>query len=103
MLGNIVMLSEGRAGIDSLYSLKDGQLRLELPKEIYEKVGLVGETIRDAGRKHVKARYGKCDLKPEPSLIAHRPSNRARSSTVLDGARQERIREDRLGLQERAE
>ncbi|KAI4279875.1 MAG: hypothetical protein L6R35_006015 [Caloplaca aegaea] len=63
--GNIMMLSEGRAGIDSLYSLKDGQLRLELPKETYEKVGLVGDPIRDVGRKHVKTRYGKCDSKTE--------------------------------------
>ncbi|MCJ1436331.1 Ribonuclease P protein subunit p40 [Xylographa pallens] len=75
------MLSEGRAGIDNLYFLKDGkyllkaktlivhgemlnflfcrvgQLRLELPREIYERVGLVGHPIRDTGRKHLKTRY----------------------------------------------
>ncbi|KAL8643591.1 MAG: hypothetical protein Q9210_007621, partial [Variospora velana] len=45
--------------------IKSGQLRLELLKETYEKVGLVGDPIRDAGRKHVKTRYGKCDPKAE--------------------------------------
>ena len=35
-----------------------GVLRLELPKDIYERVGLVGSPIRDGGRKHAKARYG---------------------------------------------
>ncbi|MCJ1399809.1 Ribonuclease P protein subunit p40 [Xylographa trunciseda] len=51
------MLSEGRAGIDNLYFLKDGHLRLELPREVYERVGLVGHPIRDTGRKHMKTRY----------------------------------------------
>ncbi|KAL8728695.1 MAG: hypothetical protein Q9181_005254 [Wetmoreana brouardii] len=87
--GNIMMLSEGRAGIDSLYSIKDGThqqnfmitlkrpilmhrcrteysqidvglLRLELPKDLYERAGLVGQPIRDVGRKHMKTRFGKC-------------------------------------------
>ena len=35
-----------------------GQLRLELPREVYERVGLVGHPIRDTGRKHIKTRYG---------------------------------------------
>lgn len=43
-----------------LYHLS-GQLRLELPKEIYERTGLTGKPIRDAGRKHVKTRFGKYD------------------------------------------
>ncbi|MCJ1240112.1 hypothetical protein MMC14_008112 [Varicellaria rhodocarpa] len=55
--GNVLMLSEGRPGIDNLYSLKDGLLRLELPKEVYERAGLVGKPIRDGGRKHMKTRY----------------------------------------------
>ena len=86
--GNILMLSEGRPGIDNLYSLQDGMctqsslqgppksisiviaklvthhlgnLRLELGKESYERSGLSGKPIRDGGRKHIKARYGKCD------------------------------------------
>ncbi|KAI4218503.1 MAG: hypothetical protein LQ349_008685 [Xanthoria aureola] len=55
--GDIMMLSEGRPGIDNLYSLKNGQLRLEIPKDLYERAGLVGEAIRDVGRKHMKTRY----------------------------------------------
>lgn len=51
------MLSEGRPGVDDRYSLKDGVLRLELAKHIYERCGLVGQPIRDAGRKHMKTRY----------------------------------------------
>lgn len=71
------MLSEGRPGIDDIYSLKDGmrtfcllqygfelslivgELRLDLAKENYERSGLVGKPIHDGGRKHMKTRYGK--------------------------------------------
>lgn len=79
--GNILMLSEGRPGVDDRYSLKDGKLvpersclpscaiecwlilisgvlRLELAKDKYERCGLVGQPVRDAGRKHFKTRYG---------------------------------------------
>ena len=69
------MLSEGRPGIDDKYSLKDGDLslellshsklsvaigvlRLDLAKENYERCGLVGKAVQDGGRKHVKSRYG---------------------------------------------
>lgn len=38
-----------------------GILRLELAKDKYERCGLVGHPIRDAGRKHIKTRYGECD------------------------------------------
>ncbi|KAI4245452.1 MAG: hypothetical protein L6R40_002513 [Gallowayella cf. fulva] len=56
-----------------------GQLRLELPKDLYERAGLVGRPIRDLGRKHIKARYGKCapklylDISP---LAKHHPVTR---------------------------
>ena len=30
-----------------------------MPKEVYERVGLVGNPTRDIGRKHIKSRYGK--------------------------------------------
>ncbi|KAF6220904.1 hypothetical protein HO133_002584 [Letharia lupina] len=62
-IGNILMLSEGRPGVDDRYSLKDGKLvpervlRLELAKDKYERCGLVGQPVRDAGRKHLKTRY----------------------------------------------
>ncbi|KAA6406916.1 MAG: hypothetical protein FRX48_09214 [Lasallia pustulata] len=55
--GNILMLSEGRPGVDNVFSLKDGILRLELAKESYERAGLVGKPVRDGGRKHIKTRY----------------------------------------------
>lgn len=53
------MRSEGRAGIDNLYTLEDGVLRLEIDKPTFERLGLEGTAIPSHGRKHVKARYGK--------------------------------------------
>ena len=35
----------------------EGKLRLELPKQVYERTGLNGQAIQDEGRKHVKTRY----------------------------------------------
>ncbi|KAF2430528.1 hypothetical protein EJ08DRAFT_697272 [Tothia fuscella] len=55
--GNVAMLSEGRFGIDNLFSLRDGQLRLELDKATYERCGLVGKIMTDQGRTHIKSRY----------------------------------------------
>ncbi|QDS74428.1 hypothetical protein FKW77_006121 [Venturia effusa] len=55
--GNVLMRSEGRPGVDNLFSLLDGKLRLELDKATYERCGLVGKAIPDHGRKHVKSRY----------------------------------------------
>ncbi|KAF7505739.1 hypothetical protein GJ744_000505 [Endocarpon pusillum] len=51
------MLSEGQPGVDNVFSLRDGLLRLELDKEAYERAGLQGQPCRGGGRKHVKARY----------------------------------------------
>ena len=39
-----------------------GILRLELARDKYERCGLVGKPIRDAGRKHIETRYGECDF-----------------------------------------
>ncbi|KAK5168054.1 uncharacterized protein LTR77_006622 [Saxophila tyrrhenica] len=55
--GNILMISEGRPGIDHTFSLVEGVLRLEVDKATYERLGLAGEPIPCAGRKHVKIRY----------------------------------------------
>ena len=83
--GNVEMLSEGRSGVDNLFSFRQGKgasmslirvisypytgvLRLELPKEVYERAGLVGKPIPDGGRKHMKNRFGK-------SLSIVRPSS----------------------------
>jgi ribonucleases P/MRP protein subunit RPP40 len=69
------MLSEGRPGIDNLFSLQDGKgtmsifpafdyklsfagvLRLELDKESYQRCGLQGQPVPGGGRKHMKTRY----------------------------------------------
>jgi ribonuclease P/MRP protein subunit RPP40 len=52
------MLSEGRVGIDHIYSLAEGILRLEVDKATFERMGLEGKPISSEGRKHVKARFG---------------------------------------------
>ncbi|KAJ5730000.1 uncharacterized protein N7483_004508 [Penicillium malachiteum] len=56
-IGNILMISEGRSGSDTVFSLRDGLLKIELGKEIYERTGLVGKPIRSGGRKHGKERF----------------------------------------------
>ena len=87
-----MMLSEGHPGIDSRFSLYEGKhdltsrvssrrlrlcacfwaersvgvLRLELPKEVYERTGLKGSLTRDGGRKHIKSRYSTISLDPFP-------------------------------------
>ncbi|KAL4862705.1 hypothetical protein BDV12DRAFT_39363 [Aspergillus spectabilis] len=55
--GNILMISEGRSGLDNVYTLRDGVLKLELGKEDYEKTGLTGKPIRTGGKKHAKERF----------------------------------------------
>ncbi|KAL4977527.1 ribonuclease P 40kDa subunit-domain-containing protein [Aspergillus desertorum] len=55
--GNIVMISDGRSGLDNVFTLKEGVLRLELGKEDYEKTGLTGKPIRTGGKKHAKERF----------------------------------------------
>lgn len=77
------MLSEGRRGIDNVFSLRDGMfafsanmnnttscrreidsdsflgvLRLELDRAMYERCGLEGQPIPHGGRKHTKERFG---------------------------------------------
>ncbi|OAP54467.1 hypothetical protein AYL99_11568 [Fonsecaea erecta] len=55
--GNILMLSEGEAGVENNFSLKEGVLRLDLTKDSYERAGLQGTPIPSGGSKHVKLRY----------------------------------------------
>ncbi|OAL21029.1 hypothetical protein AYO22_08313 [Fonsecaea multimorphosa] len=55
--GNILMLSEGEAGVDNIFSLKEGILRLELSKDSYDRAGLQGTPVPSGGSKHVKLRY----------------------------------------------
>ena len=47
--GNVALLSEGRAGIDQVYSLRSGILTLQLPQDVYRRTGLTGNPI---GAKH---------------------------------------------------
>ena len=67
--GNVSMLSSGRSGIDTIYTVHEGILRLELPKELYERAGLVGRAIPDGGRKHIRNRFAvELNLR-EPSMM----------------------------------
>ncbi|KAK0659842.1 Ribonuclease P protein subunit p40 [Lasiodiplodia hormozganensis] len=67
--GNILMLSEGRRGIDNVFSLREGVLRLELDRVTYEKCGLVGKPIPHGGRKHTKERFAvELELR-QPSML----------------------------------
>ncbi|RMZ84291.1 hypothetical protein DV738_g734, partial [Chaetothyriales sp. CBS 135597] len=55
----VTMLSEGRPGVDdSRFEIREGRLRMELSREMYEKCGLQGQPVTGGGggRKHVKAR-----------------------------------------------
>ena len=47
--------------MNRLVILMSGILRLELAKDKYERCGLVGQPIRDAGQKHIKTRFGEYD------------------------------------------
>lgn len=53
------MISAGRPGLDNVFSLCEGILRLVVDKATYERMGLNGTVISSGGRKHVKARHGK--------------------------------------------
>ncbi|KAJ5762372.1 uncharacterized protein N7511_005754 [Penicillium nucicola] len=55
--GNILMISEGRSGSDNVFTLRDGVLRMELGKEVFERTGLTGKPFRSSGRKHAKERF----------------------------------------------
>lgn len=66
---NILMLSEGRMGIDRIFSLREGILRLEVDKPTWEKLGLEGKSICTEGRKHIKARFAiEIDLR-RPNMV----------------------------------
>ena len=79
-----------------------GMLRLELPKDVYERVGLVGKPILDGGRKHMKSRFGRKTPKSMKMLPLNSvSSNRSQPSLAIYATWKKRIREDRLGFQER--
>lgn len=70
--GSIALQSAGRPGVDSVYSLYNGVLRLELPRDRYERAGLSGSPIRDGGRKHMKERFAVDVNLRLPSMVAGR-------------------------------
>lgn len=55
--GNIIMLSEGKHGVNDVYSLRDGVLTLALGKESYERAGLAGEPDGAKGKRGARARW----------------------------------------------
>jgi ribonuclease P/MRP protein subunit RPP40 len=55
--GNVSMLSEGVIGVDSVYGLTNGVLRLNLSREVYERVGLQGKPTQFGNMKHLKNRW----------------------------------------------
>lgn len=77
------MISDGRPGLDDIFTLRDGKLRqlknyrrlmqpgvlsLELSKSSYERAGLVGKPVESGGKKHKKNRY--CKNKAS-NLVVH--------------------------------
>ncbi|OBT72425.1 hypothetical protein VF21_08203 [Pseudogymnoascus sp. 05NY08] len=55
--GNVLMLSEGKQGVNDVYSLRDGVLTLALEKESYERAGLAGEPDGAKGNRGARARW----------------------------------------------
>ncbi|KFY36369.1 hypothetical protein V494_05051 [Pseudogymnoascus sp. VKM F-4513 (FW-928)] len=55
--GNVLMLSEGKHGVNDVYSLRDGVLTLALEKESYERAGLAGEPDGAKGKRGARARW----------------------------------------------
>lgn len=70
--GTIALQSQGRPGVDSIYTLYNGILRLELPRDLYERAGLSGSPVRDGGRKHIKERFAVVINLRLPSMVAGR-------------------------------
>jgi hypothetical protein len=103
LAGNILMRSESRPDVDHVYSLCDGVLRLEVNKPTFERLGLEGKAIPSHGRKHVKARYGQSKCMRRCQCMLTVASYRAQSQAALHGPWKARIREDTVGLPERAQ
>ncbi|KAF2967912.1 hypothetical protein GQX73_g5672 [Xylaria multiplex] len=56
-IGNIMMLSEGKADIDNVFSIRDGKLAMYLDKETYERAGLVGKPHGVKGARGLQPRW----------------------------------------------
>ncbi|QSZ29102.1 hypothetical protein DSL72_003612 [Monilinia vaccinii-corymbosi] len=55
--GNVLMLSNGRIGVDNVFSLSEGILTLHLDKESYERSGLVGKPEEIKGKRGHRPRW----------------------------------------------
>ncbi|OKL60172.1 hypothetical protein UA08_04637 [Talaromyces atroroseus] len=67
--GCVLMQSEGRSGVDDVFTLHNGTLTLQVGKDKYERSGLAGKPIRSGGRKHAKERFAiEIDL-CQPSML----------------------------------
>ncbi|EED24274.1 ribonuclease P protein subunit p40, putative [Talaromyces stipitatus ATCC 10500] len=67
--GSVLILSEGRPGVDDVFSLEQGILTLQMSRDKYERTGLTGKPIRSGGRKHEKERFAiEIDLR-QPSML----------------------------------
>lgn len=60
------MLSEGRRGIDNVFSVRSGQLVMFLDKEAYERAGLVGKPHGVKGKRGNKPRWSMSPDTPNP-------------------------------------
>ncbi|KAH6609855.1 hypothetical protein Trco_003201 [Trichoderma cornu-damae] len=57
LVGNIAMLSEGKATTESLFTLREGNLDLYLDRETYERAGLEGKPYGIKGDRGSKPRW----------------------------------------------
>ncbi|KAK3400197.1 ribonuclease P 40kDa subunit-domain-containing protein [Sordaria brevicollis] len=55
--GDVMMLSEGRRGIDNVFTLRNGILTMFLDKEAYERAGIVGKPDGVKGKRGLKPRW----------------------------------------------
>ncbi|AEO66637.1 uncharacterized protein THITE_2114861 [Thermothielavioides terrestris NRRL 8126] len=90
--GNVLMLSEGRRGIDNVFALRSGTLTMFLDKEAYERAGLVGKPHGVKGKRGLKPRWSMCPaMSATPMIVADESSRRVRSDRALHVPRKEGV------------
>ncbi|KAI2626274.1 ribonuclease P 40kDa subunit [Xylaria nigripes] len=68
-IGNIIMLSEGKIGVDNVFAIKDGKLTMFLDNESYERVGLVGKLYGVKGTRALQPKWVvEYDLRSQSAL-----------------------------------
>lgn len=85
------MLSEGRRGIDNMFTLRSGTLTMFLDKETYERAGLVGNPHGVKGKRGLKPRWSKWLGARALECPAHHLSCRDRPHSTVNGSRQEGV------------